>query len=84
MAARPTPRRLVDARFVRLVAYKRVITGALGIVAGPLTLAAALRAPWKTTESAMLGVIGLLVFAGGGAWALRDGLRLLRDLRNGG
>ncbi len=75
--------KVIDARFVRIVAYKRVVTGGVGLLLGPLVLAFALTAPARTGQSTMLGVFGFLAFVGGGGWALRDGVRTLRDLRRG-
>jgi len=91
MATRATPtpvttpalprNKVIDVRFVRMVAYKRVVTGGAGLLLGPLVLAFTIAAPGRTGQSTMLGVFGFLAFVGGGGWALRDGLRIVRDLK---
>ena len=66
----------VDRSFARMVAYKRIITGSLSIACGVgLLVALALRG-----SAPPLAGLGLAIFFGGGAWTLRDGLRLRREL----
>ena len=69
----------VDRSFARLVALKRIVTGSLGLLGGGVLVALALaqRAP----RTGML-LLAVALFWGGGAWALRDGLRLRRALRS--
>jgi hypothetical protein len=66
----------VDRSIARMVALKRIITGSLSIACGvALLLALAIHG----SPPPVAGV-GLLIFFGGGAWTLRDGLRLRRAL----
>ncbi|MBP9113571.1 MAG: hypothetical protein KBF88_12235 [Polyangiaceae bacterium] len=68
----------IDPKFASLVAWKRVVTGSLGLLfaAGLVWLSSS--DPFYRTPK--LGV-AIALFAGGGGWALRDGLRLRKDLR---
>lgn len=67
----------VDRSIAKMIAYKRITTGALALCAGVgLTIAAFLHGSSPTPA---LGLALLIFFAGGG-WTLRDGLRLRRDL----
>jgi hypothetical protein len=70
--------RTVDRRFARFVAMKRVVTGSLGLAAGMATIAAVAAHGGGPLP---LVACALLFFFGGGAWALRDGLRLLGELK---
>jgi hypothetical protein len=70
--------RTVDRAFARMIALKRIVTGTASLACG-VGLAAALLAHGSPTP---IGGIGLLVFFGGGAWTLRDGLRLRRELQS--
>lgn len=72
----------IDRSFARMIAIKRIITGSLSIACG-VGLTAAL--VWHATATSAptpgaLSAVGLLIFFGGGAWTLRDGLRLRREL----
>ncbi len=74
-------RRTVDATFVRAVAYKRLFTAcASAFAAVTLVYVVASRHTQEPRSLAMTGV-ALAIFLGGGAWSLRDGLRLVRELR---
>jgi hypothetical protein len=66
----------IDRSFARLVAMKRIITGSLSILCG-FGLMAILLA--RGVAPPMAG-LALLIFFGGGAWTLRDGIRLRREL----
>lgn len=68
----------VDRAFARLVARKRIFTGSLSIACGVgLIVALVLHG----SPPPVAGV-ALLIFFAGGAWTLRDGLRLRRELRS--
>ena len=68
--------RTVDRAFARMVAFKRIVTGSLSIACG-VGLVVALFVHGSPPPVAALA---LLIFFGGGAWTLRDGLRLRREL----
>jgi hypothetical protein len=67
----------VDRSFARMVALKRIITGSLSIACG-VALIIALASHGSAPPIAGLA---LVIFFGGGAWTLRDGLRLRRELQ---
>ncbi|WP_394827413.1 hypothetical protein [Pendulispora albinea] len=67
----------VDRSFAKMVAYKRIVTGTLGLVGGVVLSVVAFM---EGRSLSPLFVLGILVFMGGGGWALRDGLRLRRQL----
>lgn len=60
-----------------MIAGKRIITGTLGLVAGVVLLVLAVSHGGMPTPA--LG-LALVIFWAGGAWTLRDGLRLRREL----
>jgi hypothetical protein len=68
----------VDRRIAKAIAIKRIVTGTMG-----LSLGVALVVGVYVHGGAPLHLLAaaMLFFVGGGAWALRDGLRLLRELR---
>lgn len=67
----------VDRSIAKMIAYKRISTGALAFLAGVgLAIAAVVHGSPPTPA---LG-LALLIFFGGGAWSLRDGLRVRREL----
>ena len=68
----------VDRSFARMVAIKRIITGSLSIACG-VALVVALVVHCSPPP---IAGVALLIFFGGGAWTLRDGLRLRRELRS--
>lgn len=68
--------RTVDRSFARMVALKRIATGALSIACG-IALSVALVVHGSPPPAAG---VALLIFLGGGAWTLRDGVRLRREL----
>ena len=70
--------RTIDRSIARMVATKRLVTGTLALAAGVGLIVLAIMHGTAPTPS--LG-LALLIFFGGGAWTLRDGLRLRRDLR---
>jgi hypothetical protein len=70
--------RTVDRSIARMIATKRIITGCLAFSAGVGLLAYAIHHGGPPTPG--LG-LALLIFFGGGAWTLRDGIRLRRELR---
>ena len=69
----------VDRSFARMVAYKRIVTGSLSIACG---VALIIALAWHGSPPPV-AALALLIFFGGGAWTLRDGLRLRRELRQG-
>ncbi len=66
----------VDRSFAKMVAYKRITTGSLSIACG-VALIVALAVHGRPPP---IAAVALLLFFGGGAWTLRDGLRLRREL----
>ncbi len=70
--------RTVDRSIARLVAIKRIVTGTVSILCGiGLVVGLVLH---RGSAPPVTG-IALLLFFGGGAWTLRDGLRLRRELQ---
>jgi hypothetical protein len=69
----------VDRSIARMVSLKRIITGSVSIACG-VALAIAIVVHGSPPPTAG---IGLVLFFGGGAWTLRDGLRLRRELQSG-
>ncbi|MBX3209282.1 MAG: hypothetical protein KF764_29890 [Labilithrix sp.] len=68
--------RTVDRSIARMIAFKRIFTGGLSIACGVgLVVLLALRG-----SPPPIAGLALLIFFGGGAWTLRDGLRLRREL----
>ncbi|MFO0739495.1 MAG: hypothetical protein U0270_26590 [Labilithrix sp.] len=67
----------VDRAFMKMVCIKRIVTGSLSIVLG-VALIIALVAHGNPPP---IAAVALLIFFGGGAWTLRDGLRMRRDLQ---
>lgn len=67
----------IDRSFARMVAFKRIVTGSLSIACG-VGLIIALVVHGSPPPIAGLA---LLIFFGGGAWTLRDGIRLRRELQ---
>jgi hypothetical protein len=69
--------RTVDRSFAKMIAYKRLVTGTLAISAGIglIVFAVTRQLPMATPFYG-----ALVLFFGGGAWALTDGLRLRREL----
>lgn len=70
--------RTVDRSIAKMIATKRIITGSLALCAGVGLLIAAFIHGGAPTPG--LG-LALLIFFAGGAWTLRDGIRLRRELR---
>ncbi|HVJ93508.1 MAG TPA: hypothetical protein VM580_27090 [Labilithrix sp.] len=69
----------VDRSIARMIAYKRISTGIVSMACGvALIVGLAL----KRSAPPIAGV-ALVIFFAGGAWTLRDGLRLRRELRRG-
>lgn len=67
----------VDRGFVKLITYKRFSTAALSYAAAiGLTIAVVVHGSAPPLQFAL----ALVIFVGGGTWALRDGLRLRREL----
>jgi hypothetical protein len=68
----------MDRSLARMIATKRLVTGSLELIAGVALLVVAIR--HGGTPSPGLG-LALVIFFAGGAWTLRDGIRLHRALR---
>lgn len=68
----------VDRRLAQLIAYKRLVTGTLGLFAGVGLVALAIR--HGGSPSPLVG-LALAFFVLGGVWSLRDGIRLRNELR---
>jgi hypothetical protein len=67
----------IDRGFVKLVTYKRFSTALLSYAAAiGLTIAVVVHGSAPPLQFAL----ALVIFIGGGTWALRDGLRLRREL----
>lgn len=67
----------VDRSFARMVAIKRLATGASAIALGvAFTVVLALRGGSPPPAA----YLALAIFFAGGGWTLRDGLRLRREL----
>lgn len=67
----------VDRAFMKMVCIKRLVTGTLSLGAGvALIIALAFHG-----NAPPIAGLALLIFFGGGAWTLRDGLRMRRELR---
>lgn len=73
-----TKPRMVDRSIARMIAIKRIVTGSLAIAAGVAFSAVTVVQGRPVTP---LLVVALLIFFTGGAWTLRDGIRLRRELR---
>lgn len=72
----PRMPRTVDRSTVKIVAYKRTFTGVMSFVGAIALIVVTVRG-----HATALGFFGIAVFIFTGAWALRDGIRLLRELR---
>ena len=68
----------VDRRLAQAIAIKRIATGLVALSFGVALAVLVVRHGGTPSALAWLGV---LIFWGGGAWTLRDGLRLRRELR---
>lgn len=67
----------LDRGFVKLITYKRFSTALLSYAAAiGLTIAVVIHGSAPPLQFAL----ALVIFVGGGTWALRDGLRLRREL----
>lgn len=66
----------VDRAFMKMVCIKRIVTGSLSIACGVALIVALV---WHGNAPPIAG-LALLIFFGGGAWTLRDGLRMRREL----
>jgi hypothetical protein len=67
----------VDKSIARMVAMKRIATGSMSLAAGGVMFYVTLE--HGTGMTPLIGV-ALLLLWGGGAWTLRDGLRLRKAL----
>jgi hypothetical protein len=69
--------RTVDRSFARMVALKRIVTGIFSIACGIGLIGLLL----SRGSAPPIAGLAILIFFGGGAWMLRDGLRLRRELQ---
>jgi hypothetical protein len=69
--------RTIDRGFARMVALKRIFTGVTGLLAGAGCIVVGMTHGGRPPGMLFLA---MAIFFGGGAWSLRDGLRLKRDL----
>jgi UDP-N-acetylmuramyl pentapeptide phosphotransferase/UDP-N-acetylglucosamine-1-phosphate transferase len=69
--------RMVDRSMAKMIALKRMATGSLALGAGVamIVVVAVQQRPLSP-----LILLALALFFGGGAWTLRDGVRLRREL----
>lgn len=70
--------RYVDRSLARMIAMKRIVTGSASLALGVALVVMALV---RGDVPAVPFALALAAFFGGGAWSLRDGLRLRRALR---
>lgn len=68
--------RTVDRRIARAVAIKRIVTGIASLALGVALVVAV----FAKGDPPALAAVAVALFWGGGAWTLRDGLRLRREL----
>jgi hypothetical protein len=68
----------LDRRIAQAIAYKRIATGTAALFGGAAIVAIVIG--HGGTPPALAG-LALAIFWGGGAWTLRDGLRLRRALQ---
>lgn len=67
----------VDRSVARLIAYKRIVTGSLSLACGVgLVIALVIHG-----APPPIAAVALVIFFVGGAWTLRDGLRLRREMQ---
>jgi hypothetical protein len=76
--------RTVDAAFVRAVAYKRIFTACASACASIALVYVVASRHTQEPRSLAMTALALAIFIGGGAWSLKDGLRLVRELRGKG
>ena len=67
----------VDRSVVKVIAYKRTATGVMSLLG---CVALVVIATSRTGRPSPMAFVGAAMFLFGGAWALRDGVRLLREL----
>jgi hypothetical protein len=67
----------VDRRLAQAIAYKRIATGTAALCGGVVMIGLGMTHGGATA----LVLLAVVIFFGGGAWALRDGLRLHRELK---
>lgn len=66
----------VDRSIAKMIAYKRIVTGAISLVLAVVMVAIGVA---KHNTPPMLG-LAVAIFLAGGGWTLRDGIRLKREL----
>lgn len=69
------PGTVVDKRLARLIAMKRIVTGAASIAGGII-----LGVVGSVKGAPPMLYLGIAIFFFTGAWSLRDGLRLRRAI----
>jgi len=74
----PLRPQVIDRSFVKMIMIKRFITTVLSYAAAVgLSIAVAMHGSAPVLQLA----IALVIFVGGGTWALRDALRMRRELK---
>ena len=73
----PQPQ-MVDRGFMKMVCIKRIVTGSLSIASGVAFIIAMFV---HGSAPPPIAALAVLIFFGGGAWTLRDGLRMRRELQ---
>lgn len=68
----------VDRGTVKIIAYKRTVTGILSLFGCAALLVVGLQ---RASGPTFMAYFAAAMFLFGGTWALRDGIRLLRELR---
>ena len=64
-----------------MIMLKRIVTGSLSLAAGVALIAVVVTQGHAMNAQILLA---LVIFFGGGAWTLRDGIRLRRELLQSG
>ena len=67
----------VDRQLAQAIAYKRMFTGTAALIGGVVMIGLGM----THGGAKPLVVLAIAIFFGGGAWALRDGVRLHKELR---
>jgi hypothetical protein len=66
----------VDRGFAKAVAWKRTITGTFSLAGSAVMVMIAV----ARSDQPRMAIVGACIFAATGIWALRDGVRLLKEI----
>jgi hypothetical protein len=66
----------VDRGFAKAVAWKRTITGTFSLAGSAVMVMIAV----ARSDRPGTAILGACIFAAAGVWALRDGVRLLKEI----